>query len=303
MDLERIKLFNALAENLNYSKTAELMHISQSALSRYIAELEMTLGTRLFERTTRKVELTPDGKVFLAGARKLAADYDNLILQMRRLDEDKEEVHRIGYAGPFAFDIRENAMNTFRAKYPHVKIQAFDLPRENSVAALKKKLVDIIFVLNLEKFEGIENLTDMKLLTGEAEVVVDQDHFLAKHHEVSAMELQNELIITLGNEGNDLRDEILKMATIFGYTPKFSNLPSSIDSLLTSVQGGGGISILSSMLDPYLIHFSKLKTVKIKDYHIQSDLRLVWGVQNKGPFVHHYIEEVVSATKRLGHVC
>ena len=76
MDLERIKLFNALAENLNYSKTAELMHISQSALSRYIAELEMTLGTRLFERTTRKVELTPDGKVFLAGARKLAAEFD-----------------------------------------------------------------------------------------------------------------------------------------------------------------------------------------------------------------------------------
>ena len=61
LDLERIKLFNALAENLNYSKTAELMHISQSALSRYIAELEMTLGTRLFERTTRKVELTPEG--------------------------------------------------------------------------------------------------------------------------------------------------------------------------------------------------------------------------------------------------
>lgn len=78
----------------------------------------------------------------------------------------------------------------------------------------------------------------MKLLTGEAEVVVDQDHFLAKHHEVSAMELQNELIITLGNEGNDLRDEILKMATIFGYTPKFSNLPSSMIRYLPRSRGG-----------------------------------------------------------------
>lgn len=303
MDLERIKLFNALAENLNYSKTAELMHISQSALSRYIAELESMLETRLFERTTRKVELTPDGEIFLAGTRKLAADYDDLISQMRRLGEDKEEVLRIGYAGPFAFDIRESAIGTFHAKYPHVKIQAFDLPRENSVAALEDGSVDIIFVLNLEKFRGTEHLEDMRLLTGEAEVVVSQDHFLARYPEVSAAELQNELIITLGNEGNDLRDEIQKMGTIFGYTPKFSSLPSSIDSLLTSVQGGGGISILSSMLDPYLERFSELKATKIKDYHIQSDIHLVWGGQSERPFVQHYIEEVASATKRLGYAC
>lgn len=303
MDLERIKLFNALAENLNYSKTAELMHISQSALSRYISELEAMLGIRLFERTTRRVELTPDGETFLAGTRQLAADYDDLISQMRQLAKDRENVLRIGYAGPFASDIREDATGTFHAKYPHIRIQVFDLPRENSVSALTSGSVDVIYVLNLGKFNGTEHLTDMRLLTGEAEVVVPQDHSLARYREVSASELQNELIITLGCEGNDLRDEIQKMGTIFGYTPKFSNLPSSIDSLLTSVQGGGGISILSSMLAPHLERFPKLKAVKLRDYNIKSDISLVWEGQGKCPLVQRYIEEVSLATKRLGYAC
>ena len=62
MDLQRIKYFLALAEQLHYWKTAEKVNITQSALTRQIQSLENELGLQLFERNKRNVKLTPAGK-------------------------------------------------------------------------------------------------------------------------------------------------------------------------------------------------------------------------------------------------
>jgi len=68
MNIDKLKLFIAVAESLSFTKASEMMHLSQSNVSRYIAELESTLQTELFERTTRSVKLTQTGTLFLAEA-------------------------------------------------------------------------------------------------------------------------------------------------------------------------------------------------------------------------------------------
>ncbi|HSV47408.1 MAG TPA: LysR family transcriptional regulator, partial [Ramlibacter sp.] len=71
----QVKAFVALAEQRNFTRAAQQCHLSQSAFSTLIRTLEDAIGIRLFDRDTRKVELTPEGHLFLAGASRLLKDF------------------------------------------------------------------------------------------------------------------------------------------------------------------------------------------------------------------------------------
>ena len=74
----RLKVFIAVAENCSFTKAAEALGVSQPAVSQNIAELEKTVGERLFERMHGEVALTPQGKIFLGHARKILSSYQTL---------------------------------------------------------------------------------------------------------------------------------------------------------------------------------------------------------------------------------
>ena len=76
LEIRALRYFVAAAEELNFTRAAARLYVAQQALSREIQRLEVRLGTRLFERTTRRVTLTPDGERLLARARELVAQHD-----------------------------------------------------------------------------------------------------------------------------------------------------------------------------------------------------------------------------------
>jgi DNA-binding transcriptional LysR family regulator len=94
-DLRHLRYFVAVAEELNFRRAAERLFISQPPLSRQVSELETILGVRLFERDTTGVKLTPAGELALKRARKLLADADHLIDEMRRARSRTETMVRI----------------------------------------------------------------------------------------------------------------------------------------------------------------------------------------------------------------
>lgn len=89
MIFDPIREFLALAANLNISRTADSLYISQSNLSRHIKQLESSLGIQLFERGNNSICLTPSGKVFANGVKPIVDEYDNLLSRCRELDSIK----------------------------------------------------------------------------------------------------------------------------------------------------------------------------------------------------------------------
>jgi DNA-binding transcriptional LysR family regulator len=79
LDIRMLRYFVAVAEELSFTRAAERLYVAQQAISRDIRKLESQLGTTLFDRTTRRVSLTPDGERLLAEARELLAVHDRIV--------------------------------------------------------------------------------------------------------------------------------------------------------------------------------------------------------------------------------
>ena len=96
MEIRQLKYFAAVADTLNFSRAAETLFISQSALSKQIADLERELGMVLLQRDKRSVRLTPAGKVFLNEAKVILMRMDTIpILLKNTKDVEKKEEHNV----------------------------------------------------------------------------------------------------------------------------------------------------------------------------------------------------------------
>ncbi len=83
MDLRQLEVFINLAESLNYSKTAENLHLSQPAVSRIIQRIEGEVGVTLFYRSHREVQLTKNGKLFYDDSKSLINSYNKALQRTR----------------------------------------------------------------------------------------------------------------------------------------------------------------------------------------------------------------------------
>ena len=91
MELRHLRYFIAVAEELNFSRAAERLHVSQPPLSQQIKQLEEEVKVRLFDRNTRWVRLTSPGRLFLEHARQVFAQLDSAVLAARRTIENRQD--------------------------------------------------------------------------------------------------------------------------------------------------------------------------------------------------------------------
>ena len=90
MELRHLRYFIVLAEELNFSRAAERFHMAQPPLSQQIRSLENELGLQLFDRTTRPLQLTPAGQVFLEKARQVFLQIEQAMLSAQRASQGEK---------------------------------------------------------------------------------------------------------------------------------------------------------------------------------------------------------------------
>jgi DNA-binding transcriptional LysR family regulator len=98
MELRHLRYFIAVAEELNFSRAAARLHVSQPPLSRQIRSLEAELKVKLLDRNTQEVRLTRVGYAVLARSRKLVRDAESLRAEAQMIEKESQEELRIGYA-------------------------------------------------------------------------------------------------------------------------------------------------------------------------------------------------------------
>src|SRR5688572_5494896 len=122
MELRHLRYFQAVAEELSFSRAARRLRVAQPALSRAIKRLESDLGAQVLERTRHRVRLTPAGAVLLRETALLLQQWEESLRRVRRTAAGEEGELRLGYIGPPTQPFLGKLLREYRRQYPRVAI-------------------------------------------------------------------------------------------------------------------------------------------------------------------------------------
>ncbi|WLR94949.1 LysR family transcriptional regulator [Shinella zoogloeoides] len=238
--LRQLRAFIAVAELGQFNLAARNLHITQSAVSILIRDLESEIGVRLFDRHTRMVSLTLVGQEFLPQARKILKDLELAVGDVRDNASLKRGQVTIAAAIVLAATIVPPIIARFLRMYPEISVSIRDMPEEQISPALKRNEVDIA-VGTLS--EDDPEITATPLLRDKLMFVCREDHRFAKRKSVRWAELKDETLITLA-AANPLRNivEHNLIRVVPSFRPKYDVRFST--TAISMIAAGMGVAVL-----------------------------------------------------------
>nr|WP_248843453.1 LysR family transcriptional regulator [Streptomyces virginiae] len=196
IELQQMRYVLAVAETNSFTRAAERCLVVQSALSHQIARLERELGARLFERTSRRVRLTPAGAAFLPAARQCLDAAERAAAEVAAAVGEVRGRLAVGLIPTVAaVDIPE-ALRDFRARYPHVRIGLRVGASEDLVEQVREGALDVAF-LGLPTTARPQGVAARELARDRLVAVVAPDHPLAGEPSVDLRRLSREVFVDL----------------------------------------------------------------------------------------------------------
>jgi DNA-binding transcriptional LysR family regulator len=221
VELRHLRYFIAVAEELNFSRAAQRLHMAQPPLSAAIRQLERDLGVDLFVRTTREVKLTDAGHAFLAGARRTLADAERAAEDAQRAAAGELGQLRIAYSWSTRFETLPALGRAFRASHPSVELMAQEMWNARMPPAFATGSIDIALSLCPEIAAELELAPVRK----ERLVALLPDaHPLAREEAIPLSALADEELVLFPREiAPRLHDAFMAIYRRAGFEPRIRN--------------------------------------------------------------------------------
>ena len=241
MDLRSLRYFVAVADERNFTRAAERLHMAQPPLTRHIHALEQRLGCALFERTSKGAELTEAGRTLLAEA-------PNLLTLAQRARERTERAGRgligqldVGLFGSGVLDVIPRLLARFHAERPDVKIALHNLNKDQQLQALRERRLTIGFnrLVPEDPELAIETVLREPLV-----VALPERHALAARERIALAELDGLPMILYPNI--PMRGLAQEVADAFRAERIALHVEQDVEDVLTAValvSSGFGLSI------------------------------------------------------------
>ena len=293
MELTTLKYFVTLARELHFRRAAKKLNITQAPLSSAIKKLEEQLQVRLFERTSRTVNLTQAGEIFLPEAEAVLKRADQALQTMAD--------YRSGSRGQLAIGYNETAFNTFfpellstlHANHENLKLELRELETAEQMRALKEGSIDIAFM----RPYGID-LSGLKSQLVSCEkylLVMQKSHSLAKLEKITVEDLSGESIILFAREVNPAVYDRLStlLTTPHLAPPSFRQDARNKSSMLALTAAGFGAALLpeSSTKDLHSCLTSRTLDIPLPTV----DIMAVWSPERESEL----LKKVISCLPEL----
>ncbi len=269
-DLAELIAFIAVAEKASFRAAAEELFLSQPALSRRVEKLESTLGTRLLERTTRRVALTPVGRLFLDHARTAIDELESAILGISDLAVQRSGQITVACVPSAAYYFLPGVLKVFAEKFPRIRVKIIDEGANEVLASVISGAAD--FGLN---FTGIQDPEiDFKAINKERFVLaVRREHRLAARRSVNWEELVDETVISVSkSSGNRLLVD--NALSSLAKRPSLSFEVNHVSGALGLVEAGLGVAAVPKLALPTNPH-SPLIGIPLQKPSISRTLGLI----------------------------
>ncbi|RFS87606.1 LysR family transcriptional regulator [Actinomadura spongiicola] len=251
MDTRSLRYFIELAEQLNFTRAAERLFVSQPALSRRIRQLEEGLRTPLFERTGREVLLTAAGEALLPLARQLVVDWQTAQRTARVVAAARARTLRVGFEASGAGTMATQAYTEFMRQHPDSSVEPKRFEWGGEVMALHEGLVDVAFVWLPADTTGLhtEIVAVERRMAGLA-----TEHPLAGRNTISVLELNDDPIVWTRQAPKEWVDWWAVNPRPDGREPLWGPENDNVEEMLEHVASGRAICISPESMT---LHYSR----------------------------------------------
>jgi DNA-binding transcriptional LysR family regulator len=288
IELHHLKYFVAVAEELNFARAAERLHISQPPLTRRIQQLEKELGVQLFNRTTRRVQLTDAGLIYLEEARATLAQVKRGVGVAQRANRGEIGQLVVGFEASSAYDILPQSRQLFKKQFPNVELTFVEMRTDDQAQALHEGWISLGFVLPPLHNDALAVET---ILREPMVVAIPRDHPLSGKNKLALEDLAAEaFVMSSRNNRCGLYDQVISVCRHAGFTPKVVQEANEMQIMLGFIAAGIGVSLLPD-------HVKRLRKPGIvfrplTPSSAKVELAIAWRRDDASPILREFLEIV-----------
>ena len=297
-DLRRLQYFVAVAQERNFTRAAERLHVAQPALSRQVRLLEQELGVELLYRTTHEFELTEAGEFLLEHGPALLSAADELWRSVRTYGTGERGQVVVAYGASASYETAPRLLHALAESHPGITIAAAVKSVDEIVAGLRNGSVDLGLVRCAPKADGLDA---RKIRMERQGVLLRRDHRLASSSTLAVPDLADETVLLHPREGNPSHyDAVLELFRERALEPRVQLRALSFDLAYTPVLQAGVITIIGessiSLGLPYELCWIPLSPP------VSFEVSMLVRSHNRSPAVDRMLDAATGIADALGWI-
>jgi DNA-binding transcriptional LysR family regulator len=297
MDLRQLRYFVTVAEELNFSRAALRLHMSQPPLSHQIKMLEDELGVLLLLRNRREVKLTDAGRSFLKDCRALLDEAQAASNRARLVAAGSHGVLRVGMATSAIDHVMPQFMASFRQHFGAGQLSVTDMGSDDQVHALAQDRLDLGF---LHASAATGALQRLPVYRGSFAIVMPADHPLAMRAELGLRDLAEEPMVSFSREHRSVLFDMLVAACMnAGFSPRLAHVARHPMSLFQMVRAGLGVSVVPQAYSDMAGPGVHVQPLDVSAGMLQIDA--VWRQHEASPLVQQVVTKVLAVFAPTPH--
>jgi DNA-binding transcriptional LysR family regulator len=293
VELKHLRAFVAVAEELNFTRAAERLHLAQQALSAQIRQLEERTGVQLLERTTRKVTLTPAGEALLEHARSVLAGTERAVAAVKAAGGETPRL-TLGLVVPADYEPFRPALALFGERRPDVEVRVHFGEVPDPSGGLFGGDADVAIVVGAFTKTGLESVT---LWTDPRGLAMSTDHELAAGADVSLEQMVAEPTFDFLTDDPIFRDYWMATNHRGGRPPRIVAQFRGLDGLLEGIRSGLGVNLIRERIVNALGPASGVVFRPVVNLE-PADVAIAWRTGDKREIVSDFVSAACDAFDR-----
>ena len=288
MELRHLRYFVAVAEELHFGRAARRLHIAQPPLSRQIRDLERDVGTPLFERRPRGVELTPAGRAFLPEARLTLAQAERAQRTAQRAAMGETGRLRVGFVEAAAdTGILPDVLSFFRMHLPSIGLSLFEMDSLQQAEAFRDGRIDLGLLSSIPPDAG--RWLQAEVVHREPLVLaMPPAHPLAGRKRFALRDLAGESFVLIPRYvGPALHDDIIARCREADFSPRVAQEAAGWHTIVSLVSAGVGVAFVPMSFAQ--AERSGVAYRPVRDLSVSLDLAAVWKQGEKSPVRERFV--------------
>ena len=275
--LDQLRILKAIAEQGSFKKAADLLYVTQPAVSLQIQNLEKQLNITIFDRGGRKAMLTEAGQILLEYCQRILNQCDEACKAVEDLNSLKGGTLVVGASQTTGTYLMPRMIGLFRQKYPDVSVQLQVHSTRRTGWSVANGQIDLAIIGGQLPSE-LENLLKITpFATDELALVLPSKHKLSKEKELTKEDLYNLNFVTLDSQSTTRKvvDELLKNSGLDIERLKIEMELNSLEAIKNAVQSGLGAAFLPLVSIERELASGTIHKPSMTDLGVKRELKLI----------------------------